>query len=159
VGGAGTLTVLFPQSSLADDPVDFTLTTATDSAGPTNPPAKWIFQGCITEGTALRVKTCRANELDPINHSVTLPFIRVEVSVPTTGWYLLDFTGAGNPRATLYTLTSGAFPSLEYWDYASKPSPTLHLATVEQLAAGNHTFYLVIQTGSFTANSFRFATY
>ena len=75
----------------------------------------------------------------------------VDIVIPSTDWYLIDFYGRGNPKATLRTYTDPTLPFivLESWDMTTSPASNNHFATAEYLAKGGHTFYFTVESKFF----------
>jgi hypothetical protein len=84
----------------------------------------------------------------PIGGTISKAMANLDIAIPSTGWYLIDFYGYGHPKATLRTWIDdsslGSYPVLESWDMTTSPTPYSHFTTAEYLAKGWHNFYFTI---------------
>ena len=82
-----------------------------------------------------------------IGTTVAVPQASVQLNdLPSTGWYLIDFYGTGNPTATLYTWEGADITQVESWDMTSSPTGYNHFVTAEYLEAGFHYFVFTVDT-------------
>ena len=82
-----------------------------------------------------------------IGTTVAVPQASVQLNdLPSTGWYLIDFYGTGNPTATLYTWEGADITQVESWDMTSLPTAYNHFVTAEYLEAGFHYFVFTVDT-------------
>lgn len=84
----------------------------------------------------------------PIGGTISKALANLDIVIPSTGWYLIDFYGHGHPKATLRAWINdsslGSYPILESWDMTTSPTPNNHFATVEYFAQGYHNLYFTI---------------
>lgn len=82
-----------------------------------------------------------------VGTTVAVPQASVQLNdLPSTGWYLIDFYGTGNPTATLYTWEGTDVTQVESWDMTSSPTAYNHFVTAEYLEAGFHYFVFTVDT-------------
>jgi hypothetical protein len=82
-----------------------------------------------------------------VGTTVAVPQASVQLNdLPSTGWYLIDFYGTGNPTATLYTWEDADITQVESWDMTSSPTAYNHFVTAEYLEAGFHYFVFTVDT-------------
>jgi hypothetical protein len=77
-----------------------------------------------------------------VGTTITKPHAYISLSLPSAGWYLIDFYGYGKPRATLRQSAT----VLESWDMTGSPTYYNHFATAEYLAQGSHSFYFTVDS-------------
>jgi hypothetical protein len=83
-----------------------------------------------------------------LDASSIAPYARVTVTVPRTGWYLIDFYGHGHHIKTrIRKYVNGQYPTLESWDLQPGPGYN-HFATAELLEQGWHSFQLQVTQNS-----------
>ena len=78
-----------------------------------------------------------------IGSQTTNAYGYVRVSIPSDGWYIVNFEAYGGGPASMKHLEAGGFPEVQSWDYTGSYGTHSYPALVE-LAAGYHYFYFVI---------------
>jgi hypothetical protein len=82
-----------------------------------------------------------------VGTTVAVPQASVQLNdLPSTGWYLIDFYGTGNPSSTLYTWEGADLTQVESWDMTNSPTAYNHFVTAEYLEAGFHYFVFTVDT-------------
>lgn len=128
----------------------FTVTLTPSARFSASPAAALSLHGCSAAGSAMFPKvTCANSSISALGYASAKPFVTVSVTIPRTGWYLLDFYGTGKPKATLRkAINFFQNTTLESWDTTASPTDWNHFATAEYLAQGYHTFFFSIDSSS-----------
>ena len=123
-------------------PISYSVTFTPDMSRVTSPDASLNFFGVSVLGSTFWLQY---HSDATLGTSLTSPLVTLQVDLPSTGWYLIDFYGTGQPTATLHTWDNGYIP-VESWDMTSSLTGYNHFVTAEYLEEGLHYFQFTVDT-------------
>jgi hypothetical protein len=76
------------------------------------------------------------------------PVVRLDVRVPISGWYMINFETYGGAKAHLRTYLNGSMQTVEGWDSRSTSGSYKDHPALLNLGAGYHSLYWILDGGS-----------
>ncbi|MBN2514867.1 MAG: hypothetical protein JXC33_02415 [Deltaproteobacteria bacterium] len=82
-----------------------------------------------------------------IGTRIDKPSVYLNISVPTSGWYLINFETFNGAKATLKHWTGSGYATVQTWDERSHYYHTDHPVLLN-LSVGSHYFYWIVEPGT-----------